>query len=1223
MVSRSNAWALALVLFVCAALRAQEYSFRFFGVADGLNNLTVRTVYQDRAGFLWVATVNGYFRYDGERFEAFGAAQGVPNSPGTAFGDAPDGSLLAGGSFGLLRLRGNRFEKVPGPFKSVGELQGIQADGKGHTYVNTEYGLMELSMEPGKDEFAVRPIPPPAGTLVTEANGVPEAGGLLIDGDAIWYGCGLALCHLEKGQTRVYGTESGVPAHAVVVILKDRKGSLWLRLRSAGVLVLPVGQSQFRRPIIPNSNLNIGGIPSIDADGQVLLPLPDGMLMGDEQGWRKIDHTAGLRGAPYRAFEDRQHSLWFYTAGRGLVQWRGYREWENYTSSSGLVSDAVHMILPQPNGTIWAGADGGLMRGERQSTGVQWKKVAGFEGINVNVVRAGPDGALWIGTDPKGIARMDARTGRLKWLGDAEDRARAIYELRFDHQQRLWIGTDLGLFMALAPYQKIVHVSELPSVRILAVVEGGDGTIWAGGIGGLFSLTGGHWRHWTKADGLRDTQLLSLGVDAQGKIWVAYRFSSGMDRVQLRPNGLAVEKHVERPGSDAIVYFIEPDSLGHMWAGSDHGVDMWDGVRWSHYGMSDGLVWDNCGQNAFAAEPDGTVWIGTSGGLSRFKPSRRYEREIPIKVVFTELLMGGTDVTNQSHPSFDIHTNSLLAHFAALNATRENAVVFRYRMEGASSAWTETTDRELRFAQLAPGDYRLEIEAQDGDGLWRAPRAEFAFNILTPWYRTWWFFTLCGLIPLCGTWGFFRIRMAAAKQREHGLQLLVEAQKTIQNLAFYDPLTELPNRRMLLDRLRMTLAASARSSRLRALLFMDLDKFKKLNDSFGHQAGDLLLQETARRLTAATRGTDTVARLGGDEFVVLLENLGELSEEAAAQAEMIAEKILAVISQPYMLAGHECLLTASIGITVFGIKPEGTEEVLQQADIAMYQAKAAGRNTVRFFAPELQAAINARMAMEEELRVAIKQEQLLLYYQPLVDRGMVIGAEALVRWMHPQRGILFPDTFIPLAEETGLILPLGDWVLETACRQLAAWAERNETAHLTIAVNISARQLRQPDFVEDVLAVLERTGADPHNLEFELTENMLVENIDEVIAKMTDLKSHGLKFSLDDFGAAYSSLSFLQRLPLDRLKIDRAFVRDIMSGANGGAIAQAIVSLSRAMSLPVLAEGVETEEQREYLLGLGCHTYQGYLFSWPVPLGEFEQLLAGQLSSPQTAAMVK
>jgi diguanylate cyclase (GGDEF)-like protein len=1213
-INRSNAWALALVLVVCGALRAQEYSFRYFGVTEGLSNLSVRNVYQDRTGFLWVATVNGYFRYDGEHFEAFGTAQGVPNSPGTAFGDAPDGSLLAGGSFGLFRLRGNRFEKVPVPFKSVGELQGIQSDGKGHTYINTEYGLMELSMEPGKDAYAVRPIPPPAGTPVTSVNGVPEAGALLIDGDTIWYGCGLALCHLENGKTRVYGTESGLMARAVVVILKDRKGNLWLRQRSAGVYVLPAGQSRVRKPIMPDPNQNAGGIPSLDAEGQVFLTLPDGMLMGDEQNWRKIDHTTGLRGTVYRIFEDRQHSLWFCMAGRGLAQWRGYREWENYTSASGLVSDAVHTILLQPGGPIWVGSAGGLLRGEQKNIGIEWKKEAALEGKYVNVMRAGPDGALWLGTDSHGLARIDPRTGEVKWKSVAQKMTRSIFELRFDHQHRLWAGSEQGLFVAQAPYEKFEPVTELPTVHVRAVVEGSDGTIWVGGIGGLFSLSGGQWRHWTKADGLRDQQLLSLGVGAQGTIWVAYRFVSGMDRVQLQPNGLAVEQHVERPGSDAIVYFIEPDTQGHMWAGTDHGVDMWDGARWSHYGMSDGLVWDNCSQNAFATEPDGTVWIGTSGGLSRFKPSGRKGSETPIKVVFSELLMGGTDVTNQSHPSFDMHTNSLLAHFAALNATRGNAVVFRYRMEGASSAWTETTERELRFAQLAPGDYRLEIEAQNGDGVWRAPRAEFAFTILTPWYRTWWFFTLGGLITLCGTWGFFRFRMAAAKRREHGLQLLVEAQRTIQNLAFYDPLTELPNRRMLLDRLRKTLAASVRSGRLRALLFLDLDKFKKLNDSFGHQTGDLLLKETARRLTAATRETDTVARLGGDEFVVLLEDLSGLSEEAAAQAERIAEKILAVISQPYLLAGHESFLTASIGITVFGIQKENTEEVLQQADIAMYQAKAEGRNTVRFFAPELQAAINARTAMEEELRMAIKQEQLLLYYQPLVDGGMVIGAEALVRWMHPRRGILFPDTFIPLAEETGLIVPLGDWVLETACRQLAAWADRKETSDLTIAVNISARQLREPDFVKNVFAALERTGANPNNLEFELTENMLVENIEEVIAKMTELKLHGMKFSLDDFGAAYSSLSYLQRLPLDRLKIDRAFVRDIMSGANGGAIAQAIVSLSRAMSLSVLAEGVETEEQRKYLVGLGCHAYQGYLFSWPVPLGEFEELLAKQLS---------
>ena len=1208
----SNAWALALFLLVSRGLCAQEYSFRYFGVAEGLNNLTVRTVYQDRVGFLWVATVNGLFRYDGERFEAFGAAQGVPSSPGTAFGDAPDGSLLAGGSFGLLRLRGSRFEKVPGPFKSIGELQGIQADGKGHTFLNTEQGLMELSLEPGKGGFAVRRIPPPAGTPVTEVNGVPEAGGLLIEGDSIWYGCGLSLCRLEKGETRVYGIESGLPAHAVVVILKDRKGDLWVRLRGAGVLVLPAGQSQFRKPVFPNPNQLLSGIPSTDAQGQVVLPLPDGMLMGDEQSWRKIDHTAGLRGAPYRTFEDRQHSLWICMAGRGLVQWRGYREWENYTSASGLASDAVHAILPQPNGETWVGSDGGLMRGTQQRFGIQWNKVAGLEGMNVYALVAGPDGALWLGAEPHGIARMDARTGRLKWLGETQGLTRAVFALRFDHEQRLWVGTDVGLFVAQAPYENFTRVSELPAVRVRAIVEGTDGTIWVGGIGGLFSFSGGQWRNWTKADGLRDQQVLSLGVGAQGTIWVAYRFISGMDRVHLESGKLTVEKHVERPGSDAIVYFIEPDFQGRMWAGSDHGVDVWNGGHWNHYGMSDGLVWDNCAQNAFAAEPDGTVWIGTSGGLSRFKPSLRESLQAPIKVVFTKLLMGGTDVSSQSQPSFDMHTNSLLAHYSALNASRENAVVFRYRMEGASSAWTETTQRELQFAKLAPGNYRLEIEAQDGDGVWRADRAEFAFRILTPWYRTWWFFTLCVLIPLCGAWLVFHIRMAEAARKEHDLRLLVEAQKTIEILAFYDPLTELPNRRMLLDRLRRSLAACSRDGRLRAMLFVDLDKFKAVNDSLGHKIGDLLLQETARRLTASTRETDTVARLGGDEFVVILEDLSDLPEGAAAQAEMIAKKILYVIDHPYLLAGHECRITASVGITVFRIQQERAEEVLQQADIAMYQAKAAGGGTARFFAPALQIAINARALMEEELRTAIDREQFVLYYQPQVDRGFVIGAEALVRWKHPGRSILPPSEFISLCEETGLILPLGDWVLDTACRQLAAWAERKETAHLSVAVNISARQLRQPEFVEKVLAALERTGANPCNLELELTESLLVENIEEVIEKMTELKFHGLRFSLDDFGTGYSSLSYLRRLPLDRLKIDRAFVRDILEDTCGGAIAQAIVSLSCAMGLPVLAEGVESEEQRDYLASLGCHVYQGYLFSRPVPVEAFEKLLERQ-----------
>jgi diguanylate cyclase (GGDEF)-like protein len=406
--------------------------------------------------------------------------------------------------------------------------------------------------------------------------------------------------------------------------------------------------------------------------------------------------------------------------------------------------------------------------------------------------------------------------------------------------------------------------------------------------------------------------------------------------------------------------------------------------------------------------------------------------------------------------------------------------------------------------------------------------------------------------------------------------------------------------------LQQSLAASHRSQHKRALLFLDLDDFKTLNDTLGHHIGDLLLQEIARRITATIRETDTVARLGGDEFVVLLEALSEIAEEAAAQSKTVAEKILAAVDHPYLLAGRECRSSSSIGITVFGDPQDSTNEILQQADIAMYHAKAAGRNTVRFFAPTLQAAVNARAALEEDLRQAIKVNGFLLYYQAQVDRGVLVGAEALIRWRHPQRGFLSPGEFIPLAEKTGLILPLGDWVLETACKQIAAWADRKDMAHISVAVNISARQLRSADFVEKVLTILDRTRANPQNLKLELTESMFVDNVEDVIAKMTELKSHGLRFSLDDFGTGYSSLAYLRRLPLDQLKIDQAFVRDILKDAGSGAIAESIISLSRAMGLSVIAEGVETEEQRNFLAGLGCHAFQGYLFGRPVPAEQFQ-----------------
>ncbi len=437
------------------------------------------------------------------------------------------------------------------------------------------------------------------------------------------------------------------------------------------------------------------------------------------------------------------------------------------------------------------------------------------------------------------------------------------------------------------------------------------------------------------------------------------------------------------------------------------------------------------------------------------------------------------------------------------------------------------------------------------------------------------------------------------------------AEIEIRNLAFFDSLTGLPNRRLLMDRLNQALAHSVRHKRSGALLFMDLDNFKDLNDTLGHDKGDQLLKQVAQRLQRCVREDDTVARLGGDEFVVMLQDLSDEPREAATQAEIVGEKIVQILNQPYLLTDTTHRSTASVGVTLFGEKPEKPDDLLKRADLAMYQAKAAGRNTLRFFDVQMQTAVTQRAGMEAALREAIEQQQFLLHYQPQVDaEGCITGAESLVRWQHPHRGMVFPGDFIALAEHTGLILPLGQWILESACQQIAKWAHQPLLQQLTVSVNVSALQLMQADFVPQVLQALQQSGADPHRLKLELTEGVLVSDVAKTIDKMLVLKERGVGFSLDDFGTGYSSLAFLKLLPLDQLKIDQSFVRDILVDSNDAAIAKMVIALGDSLNLMVIAEGVETKEQCEYLAQQGCFAYQGYLFGRPMAVDAFETLAA-------------
>jgi diguanylate cyclase (GGDEF)-like protein/PAS domain S-box-containing protein len=429
----------------------------------------------------------------------------------------------------------------------------------------------------------------------------------------------------------------------------------------------------------------------------------------------------------------------------------------------------------------------------------------------------------------------------------------------------------------------------------------------------------------------------------------------------------------------------------------------------------------------------------------------------------------------------------------------------------------------------------------------------------------------------------------------------------IERLAFYDVLTGLPNRRLLLDRLQWALATSARDRSAGALLFIDLDNFKDLNDTQGHDVGDSLLQQVANRLVASVREVDTVARLGGDEFVVMLQSLGGDIAVATAQAETVGKKLLTQLNQTYILGKLEHHSTPSIGVAMFRDQQQSVDELLKQADLAMYESKSAGRNTLRFFDPAMQALVAERTALEADLRQGLKRDELVVYYQPVVDiHSRVVGAEALVRWRHPVQGLVPPNKFIPMAEQTGLILPLGDWVLETACKQLAVWSQQSATAELTIAVNVSARQFKHPDFVQRVMALLTKTHASAHLLKLELTESLLLGDTQDAVGKMAELRSLGVKFSLDDFGTGYSSLSYLKMLPLEQLKIDQSFVRDVLSDPNDAAIARTVLALGSSLGLAVVAEGVESQGQREFLLDAGCKWFQGYLFGRPVPIEDFK-----------------
>jgi diguanylate cyclase (GGDEF)-like protein len=441
-----------------------------------------------------------------------------------------------------------------------------------------------------------------------------------------------------------------------------------------------------------------------------------------------------------------------------------------------------------------------------------------------------------------------------------------------------------------------------------------------------------------------------------------------------------------------------------------------------------------------------------------------------------------------------------------------------------------------------------------------------------------------------------------------------KSEDEIYRLAFFDPLTQLPNRRLLIDNLKKIVNGNTRNKTYSAMLFIDMDNFKVINDIQGHSIGDKLLIEVSKRLKLCVRDNDIIARLGGDEFVIVLEGLSGDVHQAASKTKLIAEKILVVLSNSYLIDDHDCSSSASIGINLFLDENVDIDDLLKYADIAMYQAKSSGRNAIRFFDPSMQREVEVRAALEKDLRQAIQDNQLLLHYQIQIDIDhRPIGAEALIRWLHPTKGMISPMQFIPVAEESTLIIDIGDWVLETACKQLAVWSKEEKTENLTLAVNVSSKQFKQIDFLSKIESLLSLYKIKRSQLKLELTESVVLNDIKEVVVKMYALKAMGISLSLDDFGTGYSSLSYLKQLPIDQIKIDQSFIRDMISDQNDAVMVRTIIDLAKNFQLNVIAEGVETEHQLEFLKKNGCTAYQGYYFSKPIAIEHFNVLI-GQLT---------
>ena len=1262
-----------------AAARAQPaLRFRHLGVDDGLPSAHVSDIVRARDGVMWLGTAAGLVRYDGHRFRVYAHDPADPASlpPGLVARVYEDraGALWVVTPTALSRYDADRdrfthflVERAPPPGAAPREVTHVVEDAAGALWVATSRGLFTLDRRTGR----ARPSPLPEAGYVMRLLADPRGG--------VWVGTRLGLWHVRapgdaapRHFPYVPGDPRALPDSLVIALALDRGGDLWVGTGYGGVGRLDVATGRFTRYRHDPRD------PASIAKNRVPVLLPDrggrGVWVGTENGGLDWLDPATGRAAHHRFSADRpsgvgSNSIWTLHQDPGGALWVGTFSGgvdvqlptggaiQHHAAVAGdpasLSYDAVPAFAEDPDGRVWVATDGGGLNHFDPRTGRFTRYTPENSGLAAEAVvgllvdRAG---TLWASMWGGGLARLDRRTGRFRAYTPATSNIPGVnnYEFLQTRDGRYWLGTESA---ALAPFDPATgrFGAQIPLVNrgrelssVLVLRELADGTLAAvvryRGVSLYHPATGRVRRLEEGPGGLSSNTVNALYEQAPGVLWLAT--ATGLDQVTLGGDGAPrVTRWTAADGLPAgAVNSVTADAAGRLWLGTERGLVRVDPRRprgapgrVRAYGRADGTQGGAFLMRAAFRASDGTLYFGGNQGFTTVRPVLVADSAETPAVAVTGLLLGNRPVAVGAPGSplarapertravtLAPSQNTVTFEYAAPDYAAPHRVHYAYRLDGLDTAWQEVGDRHAAaYTALAPGRYTFRVRATTRPGTWRGEGTALAVTVTPPWWGTWWWRFLVAAAALVAGWRWLHFRERRRVEVALGRQ------------ALEDPLTGLANRTLFRDRAGHALARLARAGppaagepARAAVLFLDLDDFKTVNDSLGHHAGDALLRAVAARLLNATRGCDTVARLGGDEFAVLLENA-----RGPADAHAVAGRIAEALRAPVALdaagpgaAGREARVGASIGIA-FAEPGVDVDALLRNADAAMYQAKADGKGRHAVFDPSLVAAAAERLALEGDLVHALGRGEFALAYQPIValDTGAPVGAEALLRWRHPARGLVSPARFVPLAEASGLIVEVGRWVLDEACRAAAAWPAPPGGAPLHVTVNVSGRQLVHPDLPAHVAGALAAAGLPPDRLTLEITESVLMHDTAATLAVLRALKALGVRLAVDDFGTGYSSLRYLQQFPVDVLKIDKSFVDGVASaGPQAGhdaALARTIVTLGDLLGLRTVAEGVETPAQAERLRAMGCGYGQGYLFARPLDDAGVRGLVAGGLGA--------